>query len=190
MVPRPPDLAASVLPLAAHSATISRSWKRGEVMASRSKIAVILAAAVLSLFGIVLMFGTASSQVLTTLSLNLRQSHPDVVIDGGKAGPSIGDLAFIKGLLTDDGGTQVGAIIAQVSRFSTAGSESHVAGTITLKDRGTLILSGKLNMSGRTEHQGTIAVVGGTAAFEGAQGVATLSVDLDTAIVHLQITLI
>jgi hypothetical protein len=159
-------------------------------MAGRSKVAVILAAAVLSLVGLVLVFGTASSQVLTTLSLSLRQSHPDVVVDGGKAGPSIGDLAFIKGLLTDDAGTQIGAIIAQVSRFSTAGSESHVAGTITLKDRGTLILSGKLNLSGKTEHQGTIAVVGGTSAFEGAQGVATWSVDLDTAVVHLQISLV
>lgn len=159
-------------------------------MSGRSKGAVILTAAVLSLFGLVLVFGTASSQVLTTLSLNLRQSRPDVVIDGGKAGPSIGDLAFIKGLLTDDDGTQVGAVIAQVSRFSTAGSESHIAGTITLKDRGTLILSGKLNLSGKTEHQGTTAVVGGTAAFEGAQGVATWSVDLDTAVVHLQIALI
>lgn len=159
-------------------------------MARRSKIAVILAAFVLTLFGLVLMFGTASSQVLTTLSLNLRQSDPDAVIDGGKAGPSIGDLAFVKGLLTDDDGIQVGAIIAQVSRFSTAGSESHFAGTITLKDRGTLILSGKLNLSGRTEHQGTIAVVGGTADFEGAHGVATSSVDPHTGIVHLQITLI
>lgn len=159
-------------------------------MSGRSKGAVILTAAVLSLFGLVLLFGTASSQVLTTMSLNLRQSRPDVVIDGGKAGPSIGDLAFIKGLLTDDDGTQVGAVIAQVSRFSTAGSESHIAGTITLKDRGTLILSGKLNLSGKTEHQGTTAVVGGTAAFEGAQGVATWSVDLDTAVVHLQIALI
>jgi hypothetical protein len=159
-------------------------------VASRSKVAVILAAFGLSLFGLVFVFGRASSQVLTTMSLNLRDSDPDAVIDGGKAGPSIGDLAFIKGLLTDDGGTQVGAIIAQISRFSTAGSESHFEGTITLKNRGTLILSGRLNLSGRTEHQGTIGVVSGTADFEGAQGVATSTIDLDTAIVHLQVTLI
>lgn len=159
-------------------------------MLGRPRLAVILAVTVLSLVIVVLTFGTASSQVQTTFSLHLLHGDPDAVIDGGKTGPSIGDLAFIKGLLSDDGGHQVGAIVAQVSRFSTAGSESHIGGTITLKDRGTLILSGKLNLSGRTEHQGTIAVVGGTADFEGAQGVATSTVDLGTGSVHIQVALI
>jgi len=144
----------------------------------------------LSLLIAVLAFGTASSQVLTTLSLNLQRSQSDAVIDGGKPGPSIGDVAFTKALLTDDAGNQVGAILAQVSRFSTAGSESHTAGTITLKQRGTLIFSGKLNLSGRTENQGTIAIVGGTADFVGARGSATWTMDLDTGSVHIQVTLI
>ena len=159
-------------------------------MARRHMLVVIPVVTVLSLVIAVLMFGRASSQVLTTLSLNLQSSQPDAVIDGGKPGPSIGDLAFLKALLTDDDGHQVGAIIAQLSRFSTAGSESHVAGTITLEQRGTLVFSGKLNLSGRTEHQGTIAIVGGTADFDGARGVATSTVDLDTGSVHIQITLI
>lgn len=159
-------------------------------MAGRPKFVVILVVTLLSLIVAVLTLGTASSQVLTTLSLNLQRSDPDAVLDGGKPGPSIGDLAYIKGLLTDDAGDQVGAIIAQVSRFSTAGSESHALGTITLKQRGTLIFSGKLNLSGRTEHQGTMAIVGGTADFEGAQGVATSTIDPDTGSVHIQITLI
>ncbi len=159
-------------------------------MARRSMFVVIPVVTFLSLLIAVLTFGTASSQVLTTLSLNLRRSQPDAVIDGGKPGPSIGDVAFIKALLTDDAGNQVGAIIAQVSRFSTAGSESHAEGTITLKQRGTLIFSGKLNLSGRTENQGTIAIVGGTADFEGAQGVATSTIDTDTGTVHVEVTLI
>lgn len=159
-------------------------------MVRRPKVAVIVAVTLLSLVIVVLTFGTASSQVQTTLSLHLLHSDPDAVIDGGKAGPSIGDLAFIKGLLNDDNGHQVGAIIAQASRFSTAGSESHVGGTITLKGRGTLIFSGKLNLSGRTEHQGTIAIIGGTADFEGAQGAATSTVDSKTGSVHIQVALI
>lgn len=159
-------------------------------MARRPMVVVIPVVILLSLIVAVLAFGTASSQVLTTLSLHLQRSHPDAVIDGGRPGPSIGDLAYIKSLLTDDAGNQVGAIIAQVSRFSTAGSESHAAGTITLKQRGTLIFSGKLNLSGRTENQGTMAIVGGTADFEGAQGVATSTIDLDTGSVHIQIALI
>jgi ribosomal protein L27 len=158
-------------------------------MAGRRMFVVIPVVTFLSLLMAVLVFGTASSQVLTTLSLNLQRSQPDAVIDGGKPGPSIGDVAFIKALLTDDAENQVGAIIAQVSRFSTAGSESHAAGTITLKQRGTLIFSGKLNLSGRTENQGTIAIVGGTADFEGAQGVATSTID-DTGSVHIELTLI
>lgn len=159
-------------------------------MATRRTLGVITTVTALSLLIVVLAFGTASSQALTTFSLHIQRSDPDAVIDGGRRGPSIGDLAFLKALLTDDEGNQVGAIVAQVSRFSTAGSESHVTGTITLKDRGTLIVSGKLNLSGRTPKQGTIAVVGGTADFEGAQGVATSTIDPVTGAVHLQVSLV
>src|SRR5262245_47455626 len=159
-------------------------------MPRRRMFVVIPVVTFLSLLIAVLAFGTASSQVLTTLSLNLQRSQSDAVIDGGKPGPSIGDVAFTKALLTDDAGNQVGAILAQVSRFSTAGSESHTAGTITLKQNGTLIFSGKLNLSGRTENQGTIAIVGGTADFVGARGSATWTMDLDTGSVHIQVTLI
>jgi len=160
------------------------------VMYGRRMVVVIPAATLLCLVLVTLTYGRASSQVLTTLSLSLQHSDPDAVIDGGKDGPSIGDLTFIKSLLVDDDGSQVGAIIAQASRFSTAGSESLFGGTITLKERGTLILSGKLNLSGRTEHQGTVAVVGGTGDFEGAQGVASSTLDLDSGGVHIQIMLI
>src|SRR5262245_9515494 len=109
------------------------------MMARRPTLAVTLAAFVLLMAGGVLTYGATSSQAQVAFSLHLLHSEPDAVIDGGKAGPSIGDLAFVKGLLYDDDETQVGAIIAQTSRFSAAGSESHLSGTITLNGRGTVI---------------------------------------------------
>lgn len=159
-------------------------------MAKRPRFAATLAVAALSLVVVGLTFGTASSQVQTTLSLNFPESDPDAVIDGGKRGSSIGDVLFFKGALTDDDGAKVGAIIAQISTYSRSGGKSQIEGTITLTDQGTLVFSGQLNVSGETEDQGTIAVVGGTGDFEGARGVATSTIEFDTGNVHLQITLI
>ena len=64
-----------------------------------------------------------------------------------------------------------------------------MAGTITLTDRGTLVFAGQLDVSVAGD-QGTIAVVGGTGEFEGAQGIATSTLDPVTGNVHLAIALL
>ena len=84
---------------------------------ARKPWSVLLAVAMVSLTVVVLSVGNAASQVVTSLSLNFAESEPDAVTDGGKSGPSVGDVFFFKGGLTDDDAVKVGSIIAQASSF-------------------------------------------------------------------------
>lgn len=159
-------------------------------MAANRKLAALVAVSIPALVILVLSFGTASSQVVTTLSLNFPESEPDAIIDGGRRGPSAGDVLFFKGSLTDDADDQVGRIIAQASAFSKSGAKSQMSGTITLTDRGSLSFAGELNLSGQKSDQGTVVIVGGTGDFEGAQGIVTSTIEFDTGNVHLDVTLL
>jgi hypothetical protein len=159
-------------------------------MAVNRKLAGLIVVSILSLVIVVLSFGTASSQVGTTLSLNFPESEPDAFIDGGPRGPSAGDVLFFKGPLTDNADDQVGRIIAEASTFSKSGAKSQMSGTITLTDRGSLSFAGELNLNGQEADQGTLVIVGGTGEFQGAEGIATSTIDFDTGNVQIDVTLI
>jgi Dirigent-like protein len=124
------------------------------------------------------------------VSLHFPDSDPRAVIDGGKRGPSIGDVLFFKGALNNDSDVQVGAIIAQISTYAKNGAKAQIEGTITLTDQGTLVFAGQLDVSDNVENQGTLAIAGGTGDFQGAQGIATSTRNFQTGNVHIQITLI
>ena len=155
---------------------------------SKTRRSAAAAVALLALAILLASIGTASSQTVTTMQLNFPKSDPDAFTDGGAPGPGVGDELYIKGPVTDETDANVGRLIADVVTFSKDGSKCLFTVTITLNDRGTLEAVGELDVSGVPD-QGTLAIVGGTGEFDGAQGLAASTIE-KTGNVIIDITLL
>jgi len=136
----------------------------------------------------ILWLQTASSQVVQSLTLNFPASAPDAFTDGGRPGPSAGDLMYFRGPITDADGVNVGRITAEATTMNGKVSPiAQVAATITLEN-GSLEALGELHFT--DGEQGTLAIVGGTGEFAGAAGTATSTIDPETGIVTIEISLL
>jgi hypothetical protein len=145
----------------------------------------LLAAVVVLAIGAVLL-QTASSQVTgQTLNLNFPDSEPDSFT--GSGAPSIGDVFSFKGAITDESDADVGHVFATASVFTKSPLRVQMTATVTL-DSGSLNFIGELTFD--TADQGTLSVVGGTGAYDGALGSAVITGDPDTGYVNIDITLL
>jgi len=136
----------------------------------------------------ILWLQTASSQVVQSLTLNFPASAPDAFTDGGRPGPSAGDLLYFRGPITDADGAKIGHMIAEAQIMDGKHQPIvQIAATITL-ETGSLAGLGELHFT--DGEQGTFAIVGGTGDFVGAAGSGTSTVDPESGNVALEITLI
>src|SRR3972149_9721423 len=119
----------------------------------------------------ILWLQTASSQVVQSLTLTFPASAPDAFTDGGRPGPSAGDLMYFRGPITDADGAKIGHMIAEAQIMD--GKQQpmvQIAATITLETGSLAGLGGVHFTDGE---QGTFAIVGGTGEFVGAAGSGT-----------------
>lgn len=105
--------------------------------------------------------GHTSATSSETLTLTFADSAPIVVEDGGRRGPSPGDVLYFRGSLGKQGGL--------IARADMLGARSVLfVTTIRIAGRGTIAAQGKLDFQGK--EQGRLAILGGTGDFDGADG--------------------
>ena len=163
-----------------------RTSRHSSFMGGAIKKAVLVGT--LAAVGAVLWVQTASSQTVQALTVVFPDSEPVAFTDGGRPGESAGDLLVFRGPITDADGVDLGRITAEATTMNGKGSPiARVAATITLEN-GSLEALGELHFT--DGEQGTLAIVGGTGEFAGAAGTATSTIDPETGIVTIEISLL
>ena len=133
-------------------------------------------------------FQDASPQATgQTLNLNFPKSQPDAISDLAPKGPSIGDVLYFTGALTDEAGAKAGHLFAEASSFAKGGGLVQMTATLALH-QGSLNAVGELNL--QSNDQGTLSIVGGTGDHEGARGSAVITRDPTTNNINIDITLL
>ena len=120
-----------------------------------------------------------------TLNLNFPNSEPDAITDTAPKGPSVGDVYYFRGGITDESGASVGHIFAEAASLTKDGNRVQMTATITLS-QGSLSAIGELNFD--AADQGTLAIAGGTGDFDGSRGSLVVTAEQDN--INIDITLL